>query len=114
MEKPPFLLKIRSTKKASGAPKSKRVANLAPTISIRKKRPRAETADDPVELFSPRDTEPLFDDIEPEPEIPGPSTPPLVQARRRRMVSPSIEVLEEQDPNVACYKALCKLRDQVL
>ena len=108
------MLKVRSTKKASGAPKSKRVANLAPTISIRKKRPRPEPADDPVEPFSPRDAEPLFDDIEPEPEIPGPSTPPLVQARRRRRVSPSIETLEEQDPNVACYKALRALREQVL
>jgi len=112
-------LKVRSTKKGVGAPKFKRVANLASTstISVRRKRPRVEAADDPVEPFSPRDTEPVFDDIEPEPEILEPSTPPLVQARRLR-VSPSIQVLEEPreralDANQECYQALCALRTQV-
>lgn len=115
-ERLPFLLKVRSTKKGAGAPKSKRVAAHAPTISVRKKRPRVETADDPVEPFSPRDTEPLFDDIEPEPEFQEPSTPPLLRARRLR-ASPSIQVFEEAggqalDTNQECHQALCTLRAQ--
>jgi superfamily II DNA helicase RecQ len=112
-ERPPFLLKMRSTKKGVGASKPKAPAS---TISVRRKRPRAKTEDDPFESFSPRGSEPLFDDIESEPEIP--STPPLLQARRRR-ASPFIQVLEEPkgeqdlDANQACYQALCALRAHV-
>ncbi|KAH8980804.1 hypothetical protein EDB92DRAFT_224457 [Lactarius akahatsu] len=118
-ERQSFLLKVRSTKKGVGAPKFKKVAALASTstISVRRRRPRVEAADDPVEPFSPRDTEPVFDDIEPEAGILEPSTPPLLQARRLR-ASPSIQVFEEPprewglDENQECYQALCALRAQ--
>ena len=87
-------------------------------VTVRRKRPRVEPADDPFEPSPPRDFEPVFDDIEPEPEILRPSTPPLVQARRRR-ASPSPQVVEDTrgeqalDANQECYKALCTLRAKV-
>lgn len=90
---------------------------LAPTVSIRNKRTRLEAADDPVERFSPDDTEANFDDIEVEPEPREPSPAPLVQARKLR-ASPSIQVVEHPiegavDPNQECFVALCVLRTQV-
>ncbi|KAH9053886.1 hypothetical protein EDB87DRAFT_1704563 [Lactarius vividus] len=118
-ERQSFLLKVRSTKKGAGAPKFKKVAAFTSTstISVRRKRLRVEAVDDPVEPFSPRDSEPVFDDIEPEAGILEPSTPPLLQARRLR-ASPSIQVFEEPpkerglDENQECYQALCALRTQ--
>ena len=90
---------------------------LAPTISIGNKRTRLEAADDPVEPFSPDDTEANIDDIEVEPEPREPSPAPLVQARRLR-ASPSIQVAEHPiesavDANQECFMALHALRTQV-
>ena len=78
---------------------------------------RLEAADDPVEPFSPDDTEANIDDIEVEPEPREPSPAPLVQVRRLR-ASPSIQVAEHPiesavDANQECFMALCALRTQV-
>jgi hypothetical protein len=116
---------IRSGDSAPRAPRStgRKVAEYqipSATVSIRKKRRRAETPDDTIEEpFSPGGFDPEFDDIEPEPE-PEPqelSVPPLVQARRLR-ASPNIQVLEPpvekaSDPNNECYQALLALCAQV-
>lgn len=115
-------MKIRSTRK--GAARSKRgpqLPILPSTISIRKRQPRVEVADDPVEPFSPNNEETFSDDIdlsqEPrEPTVPS-LVPPLVQARSLR-VSPSIQVIERLgeatlDPHQECHRALCTLRAQV-
>jgi len=120
-EKLPFVLKIRSTKKGAGSNlKSKRVATPVSTISIRRKRTRVEAADDPVEPFSPHESELVFDDIEPELEIREP-TPPLVQARKLR-ATPSVPVAEgakkqgldaNLDANQECYQNLCAVRENV-
>lgn len=114
-----FILTIRSTKRGVGARVKKGLQQpiLAQMISVRKKRTRLEAAEDPVEPFSPDDTEANLDDIEVEPEPREPSPPPLVQARRLR-ASPSIQVVNRPiedglDSNQECFKALCALRTQV-
>ena len=134
MNRPSFVLPIRSGKRAVGAQRSKKALEYpihAPMISIRRKRTRTQTPDDTVESFSPIDDDPDFDDIEPEPERvsvpvlepiperqPEESTlPPLLQARKLRE-EPSIQVIERPtgdtlDPNEECFRELCALRDEV-
>lgn len=129
--RPPFVLTIRSGKRAVGAPRSKKAPQYpvhSPMISTKRKRTRTQTPDDTIGTFSPIDDYPNFDDIETEPEpvsvsvlepVPEhqpdePILPPLLQARRLR-VEPSIQAIEcpTEDLNQECFRALCTLRDQV-
>jgi len=73
--------------------------------------------DEPIEPFSPNDSEAYFDDRDVEPEPQEPPPPPVVQPQRLR-ATPSIQVVEyrtEQafDSNQECYKELTALRAQV-
>ena len=120
LNKPSFILKIRSTKRGIGAARSKKVFQppvLASTVSTRKARTRLDP--DPVESFSPDTNGATFDDIEvePEPHEPHTGTLPLVRAREVR-AAPSIEFVERpiedaSSPQEKCMRELCDLRDKV-
>lgn len=134
MNRPPFILRIRSGKRTVGGPRSKKALQYpihSPNVSNRKKRTRTQTPDDTVGSFSPIDDDPNFDDIELEPEpdtlpvlepVPEhqpeePTLPPHLQARRPR-AEPSIQVIEPPmedtlDSNEACFRALRTLCQQV-
>jgi len=91
-------LKIRSAKKGVGAVRPRKGLQQlvpAPTVSIRKKRTRLDTVDDPVEPFSPDNTEANLDEIEVEPVPQEPSTE------------------DPPDPAKECFEALCALRIKV-
>ncbi|KAI0290458.1 P-loop containing nucleoside triphosphate hydrolase protein [Russula brevipes] len=109
MNKPSFILKIRSSERGIGSGRPQRGLQRpisAPLKVMRRTRPRPDVVDDPVEPFPPSDGETNFDDIEAEPA--GPAIPPLVQARRLR-ASPSIQVVEHADTldlNQECLEAL--------
>ena len=122
LNKPSFVLKIRSARRGIAAARYKKALQppaLSSTVSTRKKRTRVDAVDDPVEPFSPDTIEANFDDIEvePVPQEPHTGTLPLVRASRLR-AAPSIQFVEHpaegaSDPNQECFNELLALRDKV-
>lgn len=122
LNKPSFVLKIRSARRGISAAKYKKRLQspaLSSTVSTRKKRTRLDAVDDAVEPFSPDTNEVNFDDIEidPVPQEPHTGSLPLVQASRLR-AAPSIQFVEHptedaSGPHLECLDELRALRNKV-